>query len=630
MKNRWKRYFINMVLVLMVVITLIGCNNKKDTSEIHQSNNSTKPEKVSEESSVIKVDIYSGPGNDYKFEESVNKKQIKKAIKIEGSWVEVEYGKRRGYVAKDLVSELCNDKVPHVIAEPVSQNVYPYPIINIINVEKSLFDSAKTFYAPGGEELSEIDKGTIVKILSYENTSIIDYLQIEITKGGEKYRCYSSKQDLLSLDNPLINFEDVKNSNALITYKGNAYYSSSGESGPFSTEWHIQDELKINQTSWDFLSGITNIIASNDVNDEALASTQGKIMLYSLKDKQYINANSGTGKMARFGTIVDFVIGTSLSFVEGSRRELNLKVELDKYENEYKAVIKVGNPIEISHRGQTVSLSELISQKNGTVIYSSSEADKYIKSMYPNLDKNKTYKMDITFSNDLDNESGYYLIIDKQLNVYANPIVHNGTSFKIYCDGEYIWDAGIDIATSLIKLDDNETKKILKLLYDNNLFVNGYQQEKEYLDELPIIDSDHYDGNEGDSFVYKIGEYQYTRGNVGIDGKRYEHGIEAWIARWNYTPEVSWAYSTFALNKSYSKIKGKCILINSYNVDNFDTTLEVYKDDALYKSYHLTPDSIPFDIDWDVSQTDKLKISLYDNQYKCGGTSFGLVDMELE
>lgn len=92
---------------------------------------------------------------------------------------------------------------------------------------------------------------------------------------------------------------------------------------------------------------------------------------------------------------------------------------------------------------------------------------------------------------------------------------------------------------------------------------------------------------------------------------------------------MSWAYSTFALNKSYSKIKGKCILINSYNVDNFDTTLEVYKDGTLYKSYHLTPESIPFDIDWDVSQTDKLKISLYDNQYKCGGTSFGLVDMEL-
>ena len=103
--------------------------------------------------------------------------------------------------------------------------------------------------------------------------------------------------------------------------------------------------------------------------------------------------------MACFGTIADFVIGTSLSLVEGSRRELNLKVELDKYENEYKAVIKVGNPIEISHRGQTVSLNELISQKNETVIYSSSEADKYIKSMYPNLDKNKTYKMDITFSN---------------------------------------------------------------------------------------------------------------------------------------------------------------------------------------------------------------------------------------
>ena len=43
--------------------------------------------KVSEESSVIKVDIYSGPGNDYKFEESVNKKQIK----IEGFFYGMAY-----------------------------------------------------------------------------------------------------------------------------------------------------------------------------------------------------------------------------------------------------------------------------------------------------------------------------------------------------------------------------------------------------------------------------------------------------------------------------------------------------------------------------------------------------------
>ena len=69
-----------------------------------------------------------------------------------------------------------------------------------------------------------------------------------------------------------------------------------------------------------------------------------------------------------------------------------------------------------------------------------------------------------------------------------------------------------------------------------------------------------------------------------MTGNEYEHGIEVWIARWNYTAEKSWAYSVFKLNKEYRNISGKCVLINSYNTNNFNTTLEFYGDGKLIKN----------------------------------------------
>ena len=162
---------------------------------------------------------------------------------------------------------------------------------------------------------------------------------------------------------------------------------------------------------------------------------------------------------------------------------------------------------------------------------------------------------------------------------------------------------------------------------DSSSIIN---EKKKYLDEIPIINSDQYNDNEGDSFVYPIGKHKFSRGRTDISGKEYEHGIEVWIARWNYTEEKSWAYSVFKLNKDYKNVSGKCVLINSYNTNHFDTTLEFYGDGKLIKQYRLTPDSIPFDIDIDVNNVDELKIYAYDNKAVSGGTSFGLTDMKLD
>lgn len=159
----------------------------------------------------------------------------------------------------------------------------------------------------------------------------------------------------------------------------------------------------------------------------------------------------------------------------------------------------------------------------------------------------------------------------------------------------------------------------------STLFVN----ENVYLDECPITFSDRYTGNEGDSFVYPIGLHEYSRGNVCVDNSSYEHGVEGWIARWNYKSESSWAYSVFNLGGRYKSLSGKCKLIKSNNITDFNTTLEFWNGDTLIQKFQLTPDTIPFDINLDVTDCNNLKIFFHDNEAKAGGTSFGLVDMKL-
>ena len=150
------------------------------------------------------------------------------------------------------------------------------------------------------------------------------------------------------------------------------------------------------------------------------------------------------------------------------------------------------------------------------------------------------------------------------------------------------------------------------------------------LEACPIIEYDEYQGNLADSFIYPIGQHEFSRGNQDITGKTYDHGLEAWIARWNYEDESSWAYSVFSLPEKYDTFTGKVVLIDSYNTTNFDSTLYFYDEDKnlCLGQYSLTPESIPLKFTVSVSGVTKLKILVSDNKAVSGGTSFGLVDCQ--
>lgn len=148
-----------------------------------------------------------------------------------------------------------------------------------------------------------------------------------------------------------------------------------------------------------------------------------------------------------------------------------------------------------------------------------------------------------------------------------------------------------------------------------------------WLDELPVIDSDRYTGNMGDSFIGKIGT---RNGTIDTNGYDWEHGLEAWIARWNFMNESSWAWCTYDLAGEYRTLAGTVGLLDaSYNKSNFNTTIEILGDDNLLYSAVLTPDMQNMPICVDISAVKTLKIYLYDNSSVAGGTSFALGDLRV-
>lgn len=466
---------LSVILCLCTVICISSCSAEKDNiSATNQTEKSTTE-------SVSEIEVYAGPGDDYMFLNKIYKNNITEYIKMENGWIEVEYNNKRGYIYKDNVNEIDLNKIPHVVYQ-VIQNVLPYPTVYNVKIQKSLFDDAEVYYAPKASGTPTIiNKDEEVTILCAESGSLKNYIQIEFQTDKGKRRGYCETNDLLSLDNPLLNFEEVKQKNAIITYNGNKYYSSSGEASSLSNDWSKKDEKSIMKVDVNWIAGITGVIAGNDINEDAVKSTEGKIELEDIQKRKYINANTGDSKISNIFDIADFIVGSVSSFIESGVEITDLNVRMDEYNGEKRIVIKTGTPIEYSKAGKETDLSTLIVEKNNTaltLVESQKKADEMIKNMYPNLEKNKTYSMHMTFSDEFkDNNYGYYIVIDNKCNVYAVPIIHNGTSFKVFSEGKFICDAAWDMSASMIKIDDEGAEKILSILSENGFIVDGYDMK---------------------------------------------------------------------------------------------------------------------------------------------------------
>lgn len=538
---------------------------------------------------------------------------------MENGWIEVEYNNKRGYIYKDNVNEIDLNKIPHVVYQ-VNQNVLPYPTVYNVKIQKSLFDDAEVYYAPKSSGTPTIiNKDEEVTILCAESSSLKNYIQIEFQTDKGKRRGYCESNDLLSLDNPLLNFEEVKQKNAIITYNGNKYYSSSGEASSLSNDWSKKDEKSIKKVDINWIAGITGVIAGNDINEDAVKSTEGKIELEDIQKRKYINANTGDSKNSNIFDIADFIVGSVSSFIESGVEITDLNVRMDEYKGEKRIVIKTGTPIEYSKAGKETDLSSLIVEKNNTaltLVESQKKADEMIKNMYPNLDKNKTYSMHMTFSDEFKNNNyGYYIVIDNKCNVYAVPIIHNGTSFKVFSEGKFICDAAWDISSSMIKIDDEGAEKILSILSENGFIVDGYEMKS----DQEIVSESDTTSHPNDSIEYNGHHYKlFTQGMNWNEAKEYCQSFGGHLLTISSTEENKFIVDTFLINNdagillgfSDNEKEGKWIWVNDEEViytnwaenepnnENNEDYALVYHD-GTWNDGHLEKENWPFVCEWD-------------------------------
>ncbi|MGN0523937.1 MAG: M4 family metallopeptidase [Eubacterium sp.] len=166
---------------------------------------------------------------------------------------------------------------------------------------------------------------------------------------------------------------------------------------------------------------------------------------------------------------------------------------------------------------------------------------------------------------------------------------------------------------------------------------------KKYLSDMPITKESHYEGNMGDSYIFllknpndpSVDTSTFSNGNIALDGTICENGFEAWLARWNYEDEISWASATFQLDSNYSKLTGKTNITDGPRTDgnnwnNFDTTIYFYDGDRLLASYNLTPKDYKKEINVDVSNVKEITVLVKDNKAVSVGTSFALYDLILK
>lgn len=444
---------------------------------------------ANEEQIYTSIGIYAGPGTDYHYIRETRLHNIRTVIRIEGEWAEVELSGGRGYVESNLIKNKINSNVPRVTTRiDVSQNVPIYPSVYYHNLAFQIFDEARVYSDCGKNYLCTIPAGTRVLFLCQENNSYRKWDQIEFLLNEEKYRGYVTHTDLLALDNPLKNFEKVKETNALLRYEGKKYYSTSGEIVSASVnDWRTISEFNITDKKIDVLAGITAVIAGNDIDEHSMLSTSG---FPALESGGFINTNAGATNLQTAYSFADFLIGGFVDFARGANKGLNLHVELKKYQGEQKIVISTGSPIEEAHAGKSLTLEEILvkndKDNSAAVVFASEKANEIIKNLYPDLDPNKNYTMVLNFSAVSISDYGYYLVFDRDKQLYAVPIIHQGTSFPVYHNGIMVKNAAWDFAGYMMKVDDNTSERIIKVLEDNGFSFavdNG-----DVLGDLPYAD----------------------------------------------------------------------------------------------------------------------------------------------
>lgn len=205
----------------------------------------------------------------------------------------------------------------------------------------------------------------------------------------------------------------------------------------------------------------------------------------------------------------------------------------------------------------------------------------------------------------------------------------DNTTYRWYSENESVAAVDNNGKVTAVSSGTTQVKCEVTNPYGNKTFLSCdviVNKGGTYLETLTPSSSERYTGNAGDSFMQPLGT---RNGFVDVHDKKYTHGLEAWVARWNFRDEKSWVYNEYIIDKKYTALTGEISVIkDSYNNNNFNTTIEIIGDGVVLKSYTVTPDLIPIAVNVDLTNISTVRISVKDNIAVSGGTSFALGDFK--
>mgnify|MGYP003276525803 FL=1 len=563
-----KRIF-SFLLLFGLLLALAGCGKKEDNKV--KSSEEEKTKKVTE--------AYAGPGEEYL---SLGKQFLDdgKVIREEKGWLEVENGKKRVYINKESWNGTIDDKIPVVSYDTTGAGANVRPVEYAVNQkytitgELSLIEAPATT-APQRFLLKKDDE--ILIILAPDKKDISNgYCQIEANTDIGKMRGYVKERDLFGLDDPVKNFDRVKENNAVFTYADRDYYSSDGNVNKYLLPlgWNLEQEVRVEEKYADWTAGVEGAILGKVPSD----SIENYPILWDSGKLQYRNVTTDLSQGSDALALWDF-----LSLVRGTEEadseDVWASVELQEYEGNHKIVVKTGMPNEYVKAGETLQLGDLLEETESGI-----KEDEYIRNLYPDLTADSPYSMEMVFSHDFkENAYGFYMVISKELKVYAVPIIHSGTSFKIYNDGKLIRDAAIDLANMWIKTDEESGSQIVRMLTDNGFSLKDTQ----FVDAEVQEDSESSGSGQTDmAGTWILSDVMDDTGQLMDAGNAYGSGLRR-----------SGAYMVFEDDGSFSYNIGVSESGNGTYTVSGDVIQVVFEDP--FSGTHQAGDTIEFKIEDD-------------------------------
>lgn len=252
-------------------------------------------------------------------------------------------------------------------------------------------------------------------------------------------------------------FNKVKNANAKFRINSIDYYSMAADD---NTTWITNKEFTISSGKFDWANAIYSSISCNtpDVPEDK-------------NNPEVLNRLD----------LVNSVITMVSSFINGGRAGItDIKAKLQSNGNDYRIIMMYGPPIEYAYQGKTLWLNEILTMahpdSSAYFIWAKDDADKIIRNCFSGLKLTGKYNMKITYAKDFKQTPyGYSLVISKDQEMYAYPILHTGTKMEVYYTpdkgkSEYAFDATALIKSEKLAVSDQVKNDVIN--YINNNFVN--------------------------------------------------------------------------------------------------------------------------------------------------------------